>query len=89
MTFQHPVQRGIDAFCIVTEVAQVTADKGKLCLSGINVLDPAYLFNGFGLKDITPQSVYCISRINNDPAIFKAFCHLADEPWLGILWMNL
>ena len=68
MTFQKSVQRGVDTFCIITQMAEVATNKRKLSLFGINAFDAADFFNRFWLMYIAAQSVNSIGGIDNDAA---------------------
>ena len=76
MVFKHPVQRRINAFGIITQITEAAANEGELRLCRSNVFYLADSFNGFMLHDITAQSVNSIGWVNNNAAIFQAFCHL-------------
>lgn len=89
VTFQQPVQGGIDPTGIVTELTQVAANKGELGLMRIHLFNGTDPFNGFMIHDITTQSVNGIGWINDDAAILQAFGHLLYETGLRIFWMDL
>ena len=70
-------------------MTQVAANKRKLCLCGIHILQFTNAFNGFVLIDIAAQTVNGIGGINDNTPVHQAFCHLFDQPGLRIIRMYL
>ena len=89
MTFKQPVQRGVNTFCVITEMAQVAANERQLCFLRIHLFDLADPFHCLVLPDIAAQSVNGIGWINDHTSVFQAFGHLADQPGLWILGMDM
>src|SRR6478752_5963462 len=89
MTLQNAVQGCIDAFCKVTQVAQVFTDERKLCFLRIYLFYPANLFNGILLVNIATDTINRVSRIDDDAAVQETFSYLPDKPWLGTFGMYM
>lgn len=85
---QQPVKRCINTFSVLTQVAQVTADKRKLRLMRIDILYAAYFFYSLWLEDIATQPINSIGWINDHATVLQAFNHLFNQPWLRVFGVN-
>ena len=88
MCFQHSVQRRGNTFCVFTQVAQIVHHKTQLRFIGIYILDPGDPFDGFGLKDITTQSIDRICGVDDHAPIHQTFDDGFDMTWVRIIRMN-
>jgi hypothetical protein len=70
-------------------MAQVWTYKRELSSFGIYIFDPANLLNSLLLEDITTQSIYGISRIYDNTALFQAFYRCLYLSGLRIIGMNM
>ena len=70
-------------------MAQVPANKGKLCLLRINIFDLTYPVYRFMLHNIATQAIDRIGWIYDHPPVFQAFRQLFDQPGLGVIGMYM
>jgi hypothetical protein len=85
MAFQEAESGCGYGFRVFGQVTQVVTDKGQVGFCGIYLFDPADLFHGFGMKDITAKTIYRIGGIDDDPAVSQALCNRVD---MSLLWIQ-
>jgi hypothetical protein len=76
-------------FAKIAEVTQIIANKGKLRLVWIDLLDVTNSLNCSVLKNVATKTVNGVGRINDYSPSVKTFNHRFDNAWLGIFRMDL
>lgn len=70
-------------------MAQIVANKRKICFFGFDISYPANGFDGFMIGDIAAQPIYRIRRVNDQPAFSQHFRNLFNGSRIGIFRVDL
>ncbi|MNE53502.1 hypothetical protein D3C80_1482340 [compost metagenome] len=70
--------------CIGTQFAQIFTDKRELCMLGINIFNAAYFLNSLLVINVAADTIYSISRVDNNPTFFQYLSDLLEYTFLRI-----